>query len=1278
MLLNSPIPDVSPIRKTIRDNYRTDESRLIEALLPVAEQDIASRTRVQDKARALIESIRRAQLGKGGIDALLNEFSLSTEEGIVLMCLAEALLRVPDKHNVDCLIQDKLAAADWASHLGNSGSLFVNASAWGLLITGKLVNYNQRDKERQTGLLKRTVGRLGEPVIRQAVRYALQMMGTQFVLGGDIQAALQRARKQEARGYGYSYDMLGEAARTAADAARYFRSYMAAIEHIGTAAAGRGPVQGPGISVKLSAIHPRYQFVQRQRVMDELVPRLKQLVMAAKSYAIGFTVDAEEADRLDLSLDVIEAVFTDPDLEGWDGFGIAVQAYQKRALYVVEWANQLATRAGRKLMLRLVKGAYWDTEIKLAQAEGYRDYPVFTSKPATDVSYQACARKLLQYRDRIYPQFATHNAYTVATILEMAGSLDGFEFQRLHGMGQALYDHVLETEGVACRIYAPVGEHADLLAYLVRRLLENGANSSFVNNIVDASISVDSLLLDPVETVRQWPVKRNLAIALPEKLYGTYRSNSRGLDITDVQEVSVLDAELDQWWKAKLTAQPPCAGIAVRNPSKNTEVVGYHNYASAEEIDAKLDKLHRNSLSWSAAPVSERASILLRLAEKMELQRNELLGLCVKEAGKNLADSIAEVREAIDFCFYYANQARSLSESGYKARGVVLCISPWNFPLAIFIGQVSAALVAGNTVLAKPAEQTSLIAQKAIDLALSCGLPEGVVEIVVAPGRDVGPQVIPDSRIRGVMFTGSTQTGKWIAQALARRSDGPIPLVAETGGQNAMIVDSTALPEQVVDDVIRSGFQSAGQRCSALRVLFLQQDIAPKVIEMIKGAMAELKIGDPAKLNADVGPVIDETAKKRLQAHLAYMQDKGELLYSCELPEACSNGYFFAPRLYEIKDLSVLRGEVFGPVVHIVRFRADALDEVIDQINSSGFGLTLGVHSRIQFVRERVAQRSRVGNVYINRNMIGAVVGVQPFGGHGLSGTGPKAGGPHYLSRLVQLPDKTVNKNAVAKYAIPQTALKGLELKNVSDVTFLPSSWTALSIDERVEKLQLFLSTLNCQSSRTLGVDSLFLQQLEDSAQEILAQTRQLLNAPMVLPGPTGESNKLVFESRGLLLNVLSDEDDLCDWLLGIVAALATGNRVLCLAQQQAAPIATLCRRWIMDCEIDANVLEVADFAVEQDLETVMNPLPIDGVLLTPDSKWEKQIERALAERSGTILPLIGERVGSFYLYRFLLEKSISEDTTASGGNASLMTLGDIHAADEKNQAVPMNLQQTG
>jgi RHH-type transcriptional regulator, proline utilization regulon repressor / proline dehydrogenase / delta 1-pyrroline-5-carboxylate dehydrogenase len=1250
VLVTDSLETEDPIRQHMQACYRQDEAEVLAQLLPVADISQAARSRAWERARTLVVNIRKAQIGKGGVDALLQEFALSTEEGIVLMCLAEALLRVPDRLTMDRLIRDKLADGDWSSHLGNSESLFVNASAWGLLLTGKVVNYNDEDNPRQFGLLKKTMGRLGEPVIRASVRYAMQIMGTQFVMGTTIDKALERARGPEERGYRYSYDMLGEAACTAADAQRYFDSYLSAIEAIGKAAAGRGPDTSPGISVKLSAIHPRYEFAQRERVLAELVPRLKTLALAAKRHDIGFTVDAEEADRLMLSLDVIEAVFADPDLGDWQGFGMAVQAYQKRSLFVIEWLRALTLRVGRRMMVRLVKGAYWDTEIKLAQVEGLAGYPVFTRKAATDVSYQACAARMLAYRDSLYPQFATHNAYTVASILELDSQHSGYEFQRLHGMGETLYDQVVAEAKVPCRVYAPVGVHADLLAYLVRRLLENGANSSFVNNIVDENIPVEALLEDPVETVRGWRQKANPNIPLPVDLYGAERANAAGMDLSDPLTLAAAREGMQQWLQT-LPLSPALAGTPreVRNPANRGELVGTIALADSATIEAAAAAAQAACAGWAATPVTDRATLLRKLATALEQHRDELIGLCCKEAGKTIADGVAEVREAVDFLRYYAARAEEAEfvARGLMPRGVVLCISPWNFPLAIFLGQVSAALAAGNTVVAKPAEQTSLIALRTLELMHDCGFPQGVVALLVAEGKAVGEQLVPDPRIKAVMFTGSTAVGTWLARTLAARPDAPVPLVAETGGQNCMLVDSTALPEQVVRDVIASGFQSAGQRCSALRVLFLQEDIADKVIEMTIGAMRELRVGDPALLATDIGPVIDQRALRGLEDHVRYLDATGRLLYACDIPEPGEHT-FFAPRLYEISNLSLLEQEVFGPIVHVIRYRAEAFDQVLEQINQTGFGLTFGIHSRIEEACNRAAERVQAGNVYVNRNMIGAIVGVQPFGGRGLSGTGPKAGGPQYLSRLVTTGEEA--ENATGQCPLPTVNTRNGVMQPLAAAVAAGQLWARRSLNDRVSVLRQFLASY----ARRPDDNPLILEHTLSAVREQLRYAVELLATPKILPGPTGESNSLHLEPRGCLLLVLDDDRHNGEYLMAVVSALVAGNSVTAVATEELLAEWQTLASALVSAGLPESLLCLQALASAGEL--LLDPA-LAGAMVHARSRHLHAVAQLLATREGPILPLISCVAPATLLQQTLVEKTVSIDTTAAGGNASLMTM---------------------
>jgi len=1278
MLFTGSLNTDCPIRQKIREFYRIDENIAVDHILPFAEVNVSARSRAWERARKMVLQIRQDQEGNGAIDALLNEYSLSSEEGVVLMCLAEALLRVPDKHTQDELIRDKISQGQWSTHLGSSDSVFVNASSWGLLITGSMVDYADKRKQDKFGLLKKTIGRLGEPVIRKSMNYAMKIMGKQFVMGESIADATERADEKEQQGYVYSYDMLGEGARTMPDAERYLKSYQDAIEEIGKVAIASGkndPRRVPGISVKLSAIHPRYEFTHKSRVMDEIVPKLKALCLQAKRYNIGLTVDAEESERLDISLDIIEAVFTDTELGDWQGFGIALQAYQKRALFVVDWLRELTLRTNRRMMVRLVKGAYWDTEIKNAQKDGMSHFPVFTRKSSTDVSYHACANKLLDYRDSIYPQFATHNAYTAATIVELAGEdKNGFEFQCLHGMGDSLYDQIVSQEGIQCRIYAPVGHHEDLLAYLVRRLLENGANSSFVNAIVDESQPVESLLEDPVEKTQHLKDKYNGQIIMPIDLYRNEnnkslssliesRDNSAGLDLTDINEISSLKVALDNWFVDNLLNKNdvPDDAKAVQNPANHSEIIGFHHHHNKDDMLGMIDKAENAFVTWAKTPVTERAALLCRIADVLEKNMDEFIAICIKEAGKVAQDGIDEVREAVDFCRYYAARAIEQSEDGrLEARGVVLCISPWNFPLAIFLGQVAAAIATGNTVLAKPAEQTSLIALRTIELMKSVGLPENVVQAVIARGSAVGNTIVPDERIAAVMFTGSTETGTRISQTLAERGGDQVPLIAETGGQNCMIVDSTALPEQVVDDVISSGFQSAGQRCSALRVLFLQEDIADNVINMLKGALAELHIGNPAKLSTDIGPVIDQKALDALNAHSDYMTKNGKLLYQCTLGNEVNDDdghFFFAPRLYEVSDINVLTKEVFGPCVHVIRFRGDEIEGVIEKINGTGFGLTMGIHTRIEHRAIELAKLSRAGNVYINRNMIGAIVGVQPFGGRGLSGTGPKAGGPNYLSRLV-VEQATPDEEEVNLLPAQTLALKGDKVARHEANSIMikaegaEKKWRLTDLNTRISCVRQLLAKI----SHVEIVDDLAddLNRTLASAREQLINIEKLMKKPQELPGPTGESNTIYLENRGNLICFADENVSFHFWVMSVVTALAAGNTVITVVSDLFYDEALAFRDKFISTGADVGVLQVAKLT---HLESMLAHSALAGVVVDSNCDLKHYMSEKLSQRSGAILPVITSEYFDNLIQRLLTEKTISIDTTASGGNTSLMTL---------------------
>ncbi|HEY1258988.1 MAG TPA: bifunctional proline dehydrogenase/L-glutamate gamma-semialdehyde dehydrogenase PutA [Stellaceae bacterium] len=1021
-VFTDPLPPASPLRATIHAACRLDETEAVKRLLAVAEISADARDRIDATARRLVLAVRRERHGRGGIDALLQEYALSSQEGVALLCLAEALLRIPDADTIDRLIRDKLADVEWQRHLGHSQSLFVNASTWALMLTGRLLHRDPAGHDFGAAL-HRFLARSSEPVVRQAVTAAMRVLGRQFVMGRTIEEALARARPAEHLGWRHSYDMLGEAAMTAAEAARYFAAYEAAIAAIGKAADGRPVEAAPGISVKLSALHPRYAMAERERVLREMPPLLRSLAARAKQAGIGLTIDAEEADRLDLSLDLVEGLALTPELATWDGLGLAVQAYQKRALPLLDWLADLAQRSGRRLMVRLVKGAYWDSEIKRAQEQGLDGYPVYTRKLATDVSYLACAKRLLAAGPLFYPQFATHNAHTVASVLELAGTRRDWEFQRLHGMGEALYDEIVGAGYMnrPCRVYAPVGGHEELLAYLVRRLLENGANTSFVNRIVDDRQPLDAIVADPVAALAALPQKPHPRIPLPRDLYCPQRLNSRGIDLADPNMLTELRAGLaaamePPWHVAPIIGGVERSGAAVPvfDPSGHRRRIGEIVVAGGDALDEALRRASLAAPGWDRTPAAERALILERAAALFEANGAGLMARVIREGGRTIPAAVAEWREAVDYLRYYAMRARAdfaraeqlpgptgeQNELSLHGRGVFACISPWNFPLAIFTGQVAAALAAGNAVLAKPAEQTPLTAALAVRLLHEAGMPGDVLHLLPGSGEDVGASLVADPRVAGVAFTGSTETARGIAQALAARPGPIVPLIAETGGQNAMIVDSSALPEQVVRDVLVSAFESAGQRCSSLRLLYVQDDIADRLLAMLVGAMAELAIGDPALLATDIGPVIDDGARAALEAHAARMTREGRLLYQCPLPAETANGTFFAPRIFEIDSAALLDREVFGPILHVVRWPADRLDQVLDEIDATGYGLTLGIHSRIDETRRRILGRLDIGNSYINRSMIGAVVGVQPFGGERLSGTGPKAGGPRYLHRF--------------------------------------------------------------------------------------------------------------------------------------------------------------------------------------------------------------------------------------------------------------------------------------
>ncbi|WP_110805151.1 trifunctional transcriptional regulator/proline dehydrogenase/L-glutamate gamma-semialdehyde dehydrogenase [Cronobacter sakazakii] len=1229
-------------RAAITAAWRRAETDAVPMLLEQARlpQPVAEKT--HQLAWSLAEKLRNQKTASGRagmVQSLLQEFSLSSQEGVALMCLAEALLRIPDKATRDALIRDKISNGNWQSHIGRSPSLFVNAATWGLLFTGRLVStHNEASLSRS---LNRIIGKSGEPLIRKGVDMAMRLMGEQFVTGETIAEALANARKLEEKGFRYSYDMLGEAALTAADAQAYMVSYQQAIHAIGKASNGRGIYEGPGISIKLSALHPRYSRAQYDRVMEELYPRLKSLTLLARQYDIGINIDAEEADRLEISLDLLEKLCFEPELAGWNGIGFVIQAYQKRCPFVIDYLIDLATRSRRRLMIRLVKGAYWDSEIKRAQMEGLEGYPVYTRKVYTDISYLACAKKLLAVPNLIYPQFATHNAHTLAAIYNLAGQNyypGQYEFQCLHGMGEPLYEQVVGkiSDGKLnrpCRIYAPVGTHETLLAYLVRRLLENGANTSFVNRIADNTLSLDDLVADPVSAVEQLAAQEGRVglphpkIPLPQDLYGEGRVNSAGLDLANEHRLaslssSLLNSALQKWRALPMLENAVDDGelAPVINPAEPRDIVGYAREATEAEVAQALESAVNNAPIWFATPPQERAAILERAAVLMEDQTQTLIGILVREAGKTFANAIAEVREAVDFLRYYAGQVRDdFDNETHRPLGPVVCISPWNFPLAIFTGQVAAALAAGNSVLAKPAEQTPLIAAQGIQILLEAGVPQGVVQLLPGRGETVGAQLTGDPRVRGVMFTGSTEVATLLQRNIADRLDPqgrPTPLIAETGGLNAMIVDSSALTEQVVVDVVASAFDSAGQRCSALRVLCLQEEIADHTLTMLKGAMAECRMGNPGRLTTDIGPVIDADAKAGIERHIQAMRAKGRKVFQAARDNSLDarewqTGTFVMPTLIELESFDEMKKEVFGPVLHVVRYNRNNLAGLIEQINKAGYGLTLGVHTRIDETIAQVTGSAHVGNLYVNRNMVGAVVGVQPFGGEGLSGTGPKAGGPLYLYRLL----------ASRPEAAVQTTLERHDARYAQDAQ---------------------VKTLITRPHQALTEWAAGRPELKALCEHYLALSQS--GVQRTLPGPTGERNTYTLLPRERVLCLADNEQDL---LVQLAAATSAGSRVLWVDEPLQRTLAK---------QLPAAVNAIIDFAKPD----VLFSQRFDAVIYHGDSDQLRALCEKVAARDGAIVSVQGFARGetNLLLERLWLERSLSVNTAAAGGNASLMTIG--------------------
>ena len=1281
---SSSEPTLAQWRELIRHAPKLDESTVVQQRVAQINLDESVRQQITATAVALVKTLRESTQ-PGLMESMLAEYGLSDEEGLALMCLAEAYLRVPDTTTIDALIRDKIGQGQWTRHAGAAQSMLVNASTWGLILSGEVfrpVSSTQAGDENggSLGVVQKLKQRVGEPVVRLGVGAAMKAMGQQFVLGRTIDEAIDRSTQARDDGYRFSFDMLGEAARTDDAACRYFDSYAGAIKALAARAKPEADVfDNPGISVKLSALHPRYERQQADVVMTELVPRVSQLARMAARANIGFNIDAEEANRLDVSLDVIEAVLRDPELRGWEGFGIVVQAYAKACLPVLNWFYELAKCLKTRVAVRLVKGAYWDMEIKQAQTLGLPAFPVFTRRASTDVSYLAGTRFLLEHADTIYPQFASHNAQTVVSVAAMAEHLKvpastRYEYQRLHGMGESLHKEVLANSGRICRIYAPVGEHEDLLAYLVRRMLENGANSSFVNQLMDESVAPADLVADPVSKILHETTIANSRIPLPKDLFQPARANSFGWDVNDAADDAHLNELIEPYQAAEWLAVPMVEGLDVAsiaessapilNPVNHADQVGQVK-ATKPEVATQLVNIARSAQpAWAERGATARATIIEAVADAYEANAGELLAILIREAGKNRLDAVAELREAVDFCRYYAQQARDTEVSGHSARGIFVCISPWNFPLAIYTGQIVAALVTGNAVIAKPADQTPLIAARAIELMHGAGVPSAVLSLAPGSGAGIGAALCASAGIDGVCFTGSTNTAQHIDRALAASSPSA-RLIAETGGLNAMVVDSTALPEACVRDIVQSAFQSAGQRCSALRVLFVQEDVADDLLEMLAGATARLRVGDPAHPATDVGPLIDKAAHQRISAYCESRDAAGQRLFGGETVaqlhsqqrltliggeldeqrEEALATQLLAPVAYEISAINELESEIFGPVLHVVRFAADAIDDVIDQINATGYGLTFGLQSRIDLRVKHVCRKIRAGNAYVNRNQIGAVVGVQPFGGEGLSGTGPKAGGPHYLGAFC--------KDLQVALPAPAVALTDSAAQDESRA----------ALDHKIA--QILLTDVESLARDRLNMLLANVKQLpapwQSKTAAWLAQAMLLLDEDL-LDGPTGETNRLRLVPRGVLLCLGADQATESAQSLSVgrlatqaIKALAMGNAAV-LTGTARGEVARLVRPWLVAAGLPDTWLLQADEAAAQALIEQHGSVParLGGVLSDENGPNWVTLRIALAKLAGPRIPLIETEAA---LHRFGLERVITIDTTASGGNASLLTL---------------------
>ncbi len=1336
MIFSYRLPKRDRLRQAIFNAHLVNEDNYIPLLIRYIDLKDSAQESIKKVAIDLVTKVRKLP-HVGMLDAFLKEYDLSTNEGITIMCIAESILRIPDTKTGDALIQDKLTSANWEKHVGRSNSLLVNASTWAFLLTGKILHVRNSENSELHYALSKILSKGSKPVIRQAVQQAIKIISNHFIIGSEIQDAVEKSRECNNRTYRYSFDMLGEVAITSKDAYKYFEKYMHAIKYL-KKSEKNDPVIGPGVSIKLSALHPRYEFAKYESVFDRLYPRLKKLAQEAKRANISFVIDAEEVDRLDLQLDLFKSLCHESCLQNWNGLGIAVQAYQKRAFSIIDWLVELAMITDRRLMLRLVKGAYWDSEIKRAQLLGLENYPVFTRKESTDISYLACAKKILNHTDVFYPMFATHNAHTISALLNFAGNYREFEFQRLYGMGEQLYSFIVTSKEfcLPCRVYAPCGKYKELLPYLVRRLLENGANSSFVNQILDPSIPIQQVAADPIQTLNQQPSVSNAKISLPLNLYQPHRKNSRGLDLTHEETLLRLKQQLEENSHHKWRATSIINGemrqgkeIDVYAPANKNIKIGSVVWATKEDIDLAIQHAQQAYSTWHTTTPIYRADCLIKAAELLESHADELITLCILEAGKTIANAVAEIREAVDYCRYYADQADRLFNNScliagstikveYIGCGVFACISPWNFPLAIFLGQIVAALVAGNTVVAKPAEQTPLITIKAVQLLHQAGIPTEVLHLIIGDGK-VGAAIVNDHRIAGAVFTGSTAAARDIRKALNNDHRCCKPFIAETGGINAMVIDSSALLEQAVIDVIQSAFDSAGQRCSALRVVYVQEEITEEFLRLLKGAMSELEMGDPRYIVSDIGPIIDQNAKRDLEKYEQEISKLGQLIYKSKTLSSLKEGYFFAPCAYEIESIQQIKKEAFGPILHVIRYAAFAIDDVLHAINSSGYGLTFGAHSRINSFTKATSEIIRAGNIYINRNMIGATVGIQPFGGERMSGTGPKAGGPHYLYKFTHecrtdlrishsnFDSKQIQNGLFAKkeYSIEPSIDAGLsnEIENISlnlkqinikaSVKFSNTEhinkaiylaknnlnkFDGMKNEKRVEYLQHTCEKLDRYRNQIIdlyssefSIDENIIYKELDQAISIISEYKNyvLNNCKQIIFefGPTGERNELRLHNRGVFVFYCDTSPFLLGFASALAATIAIGNPLLIIASKNTLFTSSFLTYFLIHSKLNATCLFYLPVKNQALMSNIFSDSRISGYICFTTETYLAEIEKLLANQEGPLIPLIadldnqatgGPLANADKLFLISTERTITTNTTAIGGNATLYCMG--------------------